>query len=124
MAALAVLSGISCMLGAVRPGSLLALLPSLGVAVWGGALFLGGATIASGLIRKTYPIRMAIGLRLVGILFVAYAVAVLIVAGLQTGGVTAAFMAMIAVLCLFRAFFLRATAETAARIGHEEEDVS
>lgn len=126
MSVFAILSGIACMLGAVEPGSLLAVLASLGsagawgVAVWGGALFLGGVTVAAGLWRQTYPVRMAIGLRLIAILFVAYAVAVIGVAGFRTGGVSAAFMAFIAGLCFFRAFFLRATAETAQRLRTEE----
>lgn len=115
---LSLLVGLSVVLGAVEPGSLLSYLPHGGLVAWGVGLLVGGITLASGLPRRTNPAILAAGLSLVGTLLGAYSVAVIGYAGWPTGGVSGGVFGVVALLCGFRTFYLRAQVATVVRV-HE-----
>jgi len=112
MALVGILLGAALLLGAVRPGSLFTLLPTPAVLAYAVSSLLGAGTVLGGLVAKA-PIFMAVGLRLLALLLLVYAVAVVRVSGIETGGVAALFFGGISVLAGFRAFYLRAEAEAA-----------
>lgn len=115
---LCILVGLPVVLGAIEPGSLLSYLPKDGLVVWGAGLLVGGITLAAGLPRHTRPLVLAAGLSLTGTLLGAYSVAVIAYSGWTTGGVSGSFFAAVALLCGFRAFYLRAESAALERI-HE-----
>lgn len=115
---LSVLVGIPVVLGAIEPGSLLSYLPHGGLTAWGAGLLLGGVTLATGLPRHTRPPILAAGLSLIGTLLGAYSVAVIAYSGWANGGVSGCFFGAVALLCGFRAFYLRAESAALERI-HE-----
>lgn len=121
MAMLSTLLGIVIVVGAIEPSSLLNALPHGGLVVWGIGLLAGGVTLISGLPRRTNPPILAAGLSLTGTLLGAYAVAVIGYAGWQVGGLSGIFFAVVALLCGFRAFYLRAQTAATERVqetGH------
>lgn len=121
MALIGLLLGVALGLGAVRPGSLFALLPGWLVGLYAVAAVAGSGTVLAGLApRRKNPVPMAVGLRLVAVLLAVYGVALVAVGGFENGGMAATFFLGISALAGFRSMYLRAQAEAALAIHRGE----
>lgn len=115
MAIAGILSGPPVMLGLTSQRSYATDLPTWIEVVLGLCLFLGGLTLASGLLRRRYRTSVPRGLRLLGLAALAFAVAVILLGGLRTLP-SLPFVTVLGVLCLLRAFLLTTQWQMARRI--------
>lgn len=121
MALLGLLVGAALLFGTIRPGSLFEALPFPAIMTYAVATAAGAGTVLAGLIpARKHPIPMAIGLRLLAALFLAYGGAILYFAGVSVGGMSGFAFVGLSALAGFRSMYLRAQAETAALLIHRE----
>lgn len=122
MALIGALMGTALVVGATRPGSLFAVLPTVAVVAYSVAAIAGAVTVTIGLVpRRKNPIPMAIGLRLIAVLLGVYGVAVVGYSGFEAAGFAGIFFVGISALAGFRSMWLRAQAEASLATVRREE---
>lgn len=116
MSAMCAIVGAPLTAGVVRSQSMTDLLPDPIPRIWGVMLLLGALTILLGLWRRAYGTLVAAGLRLLACSCAAYGIAVGMVAGVERAAPSLALIAVVALLCLARSYWLRTRHLLAARL--------